>query len=535
MNQEAGEERLIAGNRHLAPYGVGGDYVGARRARRAFRLLILACITFTFSLYFVEHYLRYSLNEVQYRMALTLEDDSQRAILRNVVRRDAQRSEVPTAKYVEALAHIEEEDVVIERFAEAAKLAPDKGSLLILYGCKLFHQGYYNEARQIFREATLKTTRNALPKYLQAAALAAASGTEEDFRTALAQIGRANDSGEQVMFPQPLWHESLPREGAWYASLQRRLVDQTCAPLYHFKNVVMTRAREQAGSANPQTWDAWLAHLQTMGARLAGNPDSAPENLGTSQAIYGLQIQKDAIAMRIELAGRADAPPDTTLIEHRVKVQETMARIQAFEMACEESLTAARARIKRPIIVAVEGFFLLGLAWLLYAFASKPFGTDKNARTLRHGRRCTMAITGWSVALLILLLVLSAGAVGSSALSSLAGASWFLMVAGAIISALFYPALMLPRAANVCTHLATEPYYETKLLEARACRRRSYLSLGTRLAGKLLGCYLIVCCVWVLGFRIATGLYPTDVKLLLPGFENETVALIRSIHAQLLH
>jgi len=85
-------------------------------------------------------------------MALSHEDDSQRAILREVVNRDRRDSEVPTARYVAALAYIEEKDIVLERFAEAVELAPDDGDLLIVYGCKLFQMGEFKEARRIFRK-----------------------------------------------------------------------------------------------------------------------------------------------------------------------------------------------------------------------------------------------------------------------------------------------------------------------------------------------------------------------------------------------
>jgi len=534
VSRDAGDERLVAGNRHLAPYGVGGDYVGARRGRRAFRLLVLTCVALTFSLYFVEHYLRYSLNDVQYRMALTLEDDSQRAILRNVVRRDAEQREVPTARYVEALANIEEEDVVLERFAEAVKLAPDKGSLLIMYGCKLFQQGQYQEARQVFREASLKTSRNALPKYLHAAALAGASGTEEDFRTALAQVTRANDSGEQVIFPQPLWHESLPREGAWYAALQRRLADQCCAPLYHLKNVVTRRAQEQATNDEVQVWDTWLAQLQIMGEHLVGGPESAPENLGTSQAIYGLQIQKDVISMRLMLGEKRGAAPDAALIERRVKIQEGMARLQAFEVERERLIKEARTRTIQPLRLSGFGFLLLLMTWSTFALLSKPFGTDKNARTLRHGRRCLIAVWGWAAGLFLVLVSLSSLGEGMLYLQVGLGVLWYVMVGGAMLWALAYPAFTLPRPTAVCNDLATEPYYDDKVLEARACRRRAYLSLGTRLAGMQLGALLVVLCLWIVGYRIASGLYPTDVKLLLPGFEAQAVSLVQRIHALLV-
>lgn len=533
VSEQDGGERLVEDNRHLAPYGVGGDYVGARRARRAFRFLVISWLAFAFALYYVEHYLRYDLNEVHYRMALTLEDDSQRAILRNVVRKDAEDSEVPRAKYVEALAHIEEDDVVLERFAEAVKLAPDKGALLINYGCRLFQQGRYKDARQVFRDASLKSTRNALPKYLQAAALAASSGSEEDFRTALAQVGRANDAAEPVIFPQPLWHESLPRSGDWYVTLRRRLADQCCAPLYYFKNVVTRRAQEQAADGDRQTWDTWLAQIQVMGEHLVGTPRSDPDNLGTSQAIYGLQIQKDAIAMRIALGEQAGKAPPAGLIEKRVKIEDAMGKLQRFEAERSQFVTDARARLRQPLLLALNGFLALGGAWVLFALAGRVLGRDKNARTLPQHPYAVRVLLGWSLCLFLVLGVLSAGGGGLSGTDMALGVLWYLLVSGAVVLSAVYPAFVLPAPADVCSSLASEPYFDDKVLQARACRRRAWASLSVRNLGLALGLYVMLVCTWVVGYRIVTGLYPTDTKLLLPGLEGRERELLYQLQGLL--
>ncbi|MBX3180525.1 MAG: hypothetical protein KF886_24525 [Candidatus Hydrogenedentes bacterium] len=529
MTPEHAKPTIEAQDAHLRPYGVGGDYIGSRRARRSFRLLVIAALGFTLALYFVERYMRYDLNEVQYRMALTLEDDSQRAILRNVVRRNAEQSEAPTARYVEALAAIEEDDVVLDRFAEAVKLAPDKGSLLIVYGCRLFRHGQYREARQVFREATLKTTRNALPKYLQAAAQAASSTAEEDFRTAAALVGRTNDSGEPVLFPQPPWHDSLPRDGHWYASLRRKLAERCCEPLYNYKNTLIRRAREQAGGGDPVTWDAWLVQLQHLGERLLGNAGSERENVGSGQAIYGLQIQKDAIAARIHLAEAAGAAADAPLIERQVRVEEALGRLQAFEEYRENSVNEARARLRQPVRLALHALAALWGAWFFWWAVGGVVHTDRNSRALTCPRASLGVLAAWYSMVLLLLILCSAGAAASSGLMAALGGVWYLLIAAIMLFSLAYPAATLPRAHAACLALASEAGYPERLIEARACRRRAYVSLTGRLSFRALGGALICLCAWFIGHRIFTGLYPTDIKLLLPSLDAEEYQLLSEV------
>jgi hypothetical protein len=527
VSDEVRRERPDVNNRHLLPYGVGGDYVGARRTRRAFRLLVFACIGFTFSLYYVERYLRYELNEVHYRMALTLEDDSQRAILRNVVRRDSEAREVPTAKYVEALAYIEEDDLVLERYAEAVKLAPDKGSLLIVYGCKLFQQRQYQDARQIFREATLKATRNALPEYLQAAAIAAASESEDDFRTALALLGRANDSGEPAVFPQPQWHESLPKRGNWYEMLQRRLSDEACAPLYYLKNVVIKRAGAALEQGDFQAWDGWLLQLQQMGDRLLEAGPEDGNGVGTSPALCGLQVQKDALLMRIALRERRGAET-AELATRKGKVEAAIARVQQFEAERENFVAAAEGHVTRPLGLAAQGMMLLGLAVCVGWVMSRIFRTDKNARTLRQPRGAIYLLGGWLLLVSLLLLVTGGTEIGK--IQTGAHAAWYVSVSAMLLYALLFPVVLLPAPEKVCQSYLEGPEYAERLREAGRRRRKAWVSLSGRYINIVLGSYVMLLAVYFIGFRIFTGLYPTDVKLLTSGVELREIVLFNDLY-----
>lgn len=533
MSDEVRRELPDANNRHLLPYGVGGDYVGARRTRRAFRLLVFACVGFTFSLYFVEKYMRYERTEVQYRMSLTLEDDSQRAILRHVVRSDAEKREVPTAKYVEALAYIEEDDLVLERFAEAVKLAPDKGSLWVVYGCKLFQQRHYTEARQILREATLKSARNALPKYLHAAAIAASSETEDDFRTAMALVSRANDSGEAVLFPQPLWHETLPKRGNWYEMLKRRLADESCAPLYYLRNAVLKRASVALDEGDFQTWDGWLLQLQTMGEHLLGERSSDGALPGTSAAICGLQIQKDAVAMRIALRDRrgGGGVPREDLAERAVVVDDAITRVLDFEAERETHVAEAEGHVVRPLLLAANALVLLGLAVCVGWIFSKVIRTDKNARTLRQSQGAMKVFFGW-IGLMSILLLLS-GIVEMPELQNLIASTWYLLVGGIIGFAVLTPLSSLPPIEQLCQPFVAEADYMERLREARRRRRKAHCSLSSRYLNIALGAIVLLLSVYFIGFRVIAGLYPTDIKLLTTGMELREIVLFNDLYQML--
>ena len=129
------------------------DHAGLRRGRRAFRYSVAACVFFGFALWFAEGYLRFDRAETQYRMSLTLHEASARPVLRNVVKRDAEANDPPNAKYVEALAAVEEPDMVLTVYEQAMRLNPRSSFLIINYGCALFLADRPAEARERFREA----------------------------------------------------------------------------------------------------------------------------------------------------------------------------------------------------------------------------------------------------------------------------------------------------------------------------------------------------------------------------------------------
>ncbi len=532
MSEVAKGESPTDAQRHLLPFGVGGDYIGARRARRSFRLMVLACVGLTISLYFAEHYLRYGLSEVQYRMALTLEDDSQRAILRNVVKRDAGESEAPSPRYVAALAYIEEDDLVLERYAEAVDLAPDDGALLIVYGAKLFQMGEFKEARRIFREAGLKSSGNALPDYLQAAAIAASSPSEEDFRTAVALVARTNDSGEPLVFPQPLWHESLPRRGYWYARLRRELADLCCAPLYALENAIVKRVHGELREGSAPDAGAWLYQLQMIGEQLVGEESDAQEQRSTSVLIAGIKLQQDAVALRQQIAEGEKGHPDENLNALATRLSDAMTRVVQFESQRDQSFPRRERGAELPVHMALSGMVFLGFASFLLILLNRIFRTDKNARALRQPS-LGMRVMGVWLAALFLCLIWAASGFAEEFGTIIVFWLWIFLLAAIVVMAIIYPAFILPSATTVCSRFLTEPRYNERFSEARRVRRKAYLSLSSRFASIALGLYLCLLCACLVGFRVFTGLYPTDLKFLISGLSLEEFALIQELQSLL--
>lgn len=512
-------------------YGIGGDYAGARRSRRAFRFLVLTGLFVTLALWFAENYLRYGRGETQYRMALTLPDDSARAILRNVVKREAEEQESPNPKHVAALAFIEEEDLVLERYQQAYELAPRDQALLVNYGCHLFLKGQYQEARERFREAGVLPPKNALPHYLEAAALAAGMEDPRELSEPIAIIARANNSGDPVHFPQPLWHPSLPRNGITYATTQRRIADLCCAPLYRLRNIILAQARKDIDMSHLRDWDSWLEKLEILGARLLGNPETEPQHLGTSQAIAGLQIQSDALDVRVGLLRQRGESTDDTL-SRLVTLQWGLKQLQAFEEHRSNEVAQMARAMKTPIVLAAISTVLFLALYLGAAVLNRLTDSTRVAWALPHPKLGKALLAVASVAFFLLLWAITVAAKHHSDLTAFR-AAWYVVTAAAAFFGFIHPALALPSVRRACEKAQVETSLDALRKEARSSRRKAYTALLRRYYGVLLGLFLCVLCAWVLTHRVACAQYPGQLTLQVPGLRKAEVRAVRDVQREL--
>ncbi|MCX5769703.1 MAG: hypothetical protein NTZ09_05460, partial [Candidatus Hydrogenedentes bacterium] len=337
-----------------------GDKTGSRRLRRSFRLCVVACVLFTTILWLSERTLRYDLNESQFIIALTHETESARAILRHVVKRDAEIKEFPTARYVAALAEREEDDLILPTYEQACKLDPTDSFLALRYGCRLFLQEKYADARSRFREAAVQQSKNSLPKYLEAVALSFANGENGDFSESLALIAKANTGADNVGFPQPLWTPSLPARGVWYERLRRQIQDECCAPIYKYADAVLGHAKRQVNLKQVENLDHWLETLQQMGERIAfsGEP-------GSIQATAGVRIQLGALEYREKIGALDTGTPPPALVDWRAKLESVLDLLNRFEENREAGILADRTRFLAPLKLLVVTMGILVAVYLL--------------------------------------------------------------------------------------------------------------------------------------------------------------------------
>ncbi len=479
-------------------------------------------------LYFSEYYLRYDGPDRIFLGALTLPFPSARATLKSAVKQDAEAREQPTPKYSQALAEREEDDVILAKYGAAVTMEPANSLFRLRYGCQLYRLENFAEAAVQFREAGQHPPENALPAYLEAAAIARLHDTGTPFEDAMAVVARANSGGDKIILPRPIWFPGvLPQDGRQYSSLGRMIADEICGPLHHFSDQAMREVRRISRLQQTQNVETWLTHIQRMGERLA----SATETQSTITAMAGLRIQLAAMNGFIELSPNLDEHRKAGLIEKRTRLEQAAKVIITFESERDARIEKDAQSHWFPVSLLIMGGIWIWGASLAALAIFKVLRFRKSAWTLPHslvGR----IVLGAGTTCVLALLFLDTGAKGlalpAQSYQPLVGALWRALIIGLLGFGVVYPLLTLTRAEDASRRSGRPEEMAGALPTARVAYRRAYASMMVRYFNVLTGLYICAACVWIVGFRVLTGLYPLQMSLLTSGLIDEEIEAVKA-------
>jgi tetratricopeptide (TPR) repeat protein len=517
-------------------YGYRGDYIGARRARHAFRFAVAALVVFTAMLWFSENYLRHPHTERLYMSALTLEAPSARPMLRQAVKQDAEQREFPTPKYVFALAVREEPGNVLETFAHALELDAENADLRIRYGLALLKHGRTEEAAEQFRAAADLDPDNALPMYLEASAAVWLAEGDDALRRSIALVARTNSSGRAVIMPAPLWSAQLPRKGYWYSDLRRNLVEEALSPIMEFADHVYEQARLDIEAGDLQFWDSWLEKMQTMGARVwEGAGDSEAGGAGAAvRAFGGATLQANALALRQQLRIAERAQPDRAFEQRLERLRAAQNQLMQFEERRARRIKAVREIYRTPPKLMVQALLLLFVVYLISIALARAAGGRKPAWTVPHARTVRFVLCGLAALCLVVLSAMSLlepAQQPDKGLWDLLAALWWIAIGVLLAYGIAYPLMSLPRprqaleAHSVAAKDAAPPEEEAKRAAGRQWRKAAAV-LWRRYNGIALGLLACAACLWILAYRLVAGLYPWQLKLMVDGMVREEAAMV---------
>jgi tetratricopeptide (TPR) repeat protein len=155
------------------------------------------------------------LTETKYRIAVSLEAESARPILRSIASELVTNLKEHTnstqyLQYLEFLASIEEGEEVLKLYETLYPYNNQNSQFLINLGCRAYLNGNYEKAQKIFSEASNLLPYNSLPTYLLSSSIFKISQTNENLDKVISYLARENRNNHPIIFPNPFWHNSLP-------------------------------------------------------------------------------------------------------------------------------------------------------------------------------------------------------------------------------------------------------------------------------------------------------------------------------------
>lgn len=492
-----------------------GDSFTWRRLRRAFRYAVASAVVLTAALIVSERYLRYDLDETQYRMALTLEPDSARPILRNVVRHQESEKSRVDPRYLAALAAIEEEDKVLDTYQKAVAASPSNSFLLIQYGCRLFEAGLYREARDRFREAAVYPPANLLPRYLEIAALAAGLEESADLGEIFALMARANNMSAPLLFPEPSWHPTLPTRCLIYQRRQEAVVTRCLDPLYRLVTRIRQRAAQEWEQGKFADWSSRLDMLTAMGRRFASDAPQEIDSAMVQKTLFGLSLLRDAFEMQGALLRAENYTAAETLEERSRRLEQAINTLQSLVQQQEEVLAQKRRLFRMPFFIAAITMLFLGAAWLLAALFARGHAQNPSILPLVHDTKTIVFFVVYTV-LLFSLLFLYSWLPQRPAVLEYAPTALVLTWAAAVFCAAGYGVYRAFYAFREDMSLVVKSEAVTDAHNpARRISSQRFWDYLRRYFGVLLGCLVIALCAYAVAFRAYGSVYPFQTDLIL--------------------
>lgn len=516
-------------------YGDDGDLAGARRGRKSFRLLVASVALLTLFAWIAESQLRHSRAEANFLTGITHARDAARVFLLAAVKQDAEVSDTPTAKYTQALAVRQEDDVALETYARAYELDPKNSLFAIRYGCRLFLLNRPDQAVEIFRAARTLPPANSLPRYLEAAALGKSSEETTTLGDAMVVVSRANNTRDPLIFPKPQWWSGYPQSGMQYAQLSREIFSEVCAPLYALTQQAVLAADRQDQTVLGQDEKTWMRQIEIMGRRIVNESDPK----GSLQAIAGISIQLQALEtlrLLLERDGESASPEVSAIGNREIELRQALDILNEFEANRDDDIATIVKEYVAPLRLIFVSMLVLTGAYLFARALHAILRYRKSAWTVPHsslGRAILMLGAASVLGLLSAMAVLQRIPGGQDWYLSVVQTTWWAVLTVLIGFGLIYPALRVAPPEEVSGKSGRLEDMPDVMRHARRAYRRVYVAFVVRYFGLLIGGFVCTACLWLMLYRAVSGLYPWQINLLASGLVERELDTVKQAIAVL--
>ncbi|MCX8064582.1 MAG: hypothetical protein N3G21_05345 [Candidatus Hydrogenedentes bacterium] len=506
------------------------DLYSNNKFKTTYKRLALLALFFTLSLWFTDRYLRYNLIETKYRIAVSLEPESARPIMRSVVKElqkklDTSEYSLQYLQYIEFLASIEEGDEVLKLYESIYPFNNQNPEFLIRLGCREYLLGNYEKAKIYFSEAGNLAPLNSLSNYLLLSANFKLS-TYSDFDALITTLIKENINNHSLIFPEPFWHPSLPVYSYAYYLRKKETYERALSPIYELCYSVTNHLTDLGRDSNPYPSDkvkTVLEGLYLMGEKIARKTILNDQYLGSLPLHLSLTIQRHILHYYENTKEKLKIKSDLLESEKSKisKISENLDLLSSLNSEREKTFEKSKNNLFFLLLTVV--FNAVGL--LLLYLVSKLFNhllTDQSPILSQPNRLSVMTPLLWVIIFTIILFLLTPNSLYSP--FSVYSHSSILKIL--VIANFFIPLLIS----------IVESYKQNSELSNRQTLKKNTFLLFTFYFENTvffqLYSLIIGISIWFLAFRFLFFSYPYQLNLVPDLLTEREIYLVQSIIKQ---
>ncbi|GEM_PF-1643204 len=533
MNETSEKNKIDSTNLQGSEKPFTIDYIFLIRRKKSFRYLIFSVVILTFCLWFSDRYLRFDLDETKYRIALTLENESARPIMRNISKKVFSNPNLLDdsryLQYLEFLALIEEDDAVIKTYQDIYNISNTNTSFPINYITKLYFLREYNHARELIKEVQNLSPNNSLLGYLESAMVINPDTKDAKiFTEGISIIAKENRSGNHIIFPETLWHPTLPKYTYAYYLQKYNILNHCLAPLYELNSNILKRAELSFNESSFQNIQIGLEELFLMATKIgmAINIDDFYSNLPI--CITSLKLQKDILILYNRSSKTLNSPILEKGIRKLNKISNLLEKSEHLEEKRKKEFEEGRELRIKIIMLLLFGFielfiiYLLGKLLYYYSYKSQSNPVLSNLSSSIY-----LFCIVWTLVIFIFLFY-------SVFLSKTSFNNFYRVISlwCLLIIFPFFAGIYSILHKNFLTNIhLNEEYVDEKLSKIENTKNHKFINSVSyfieKFSGLLLGYYTIIICVLFLSFRIIYLSYPFQLNLIWDQTRFEEFNLIK--------
>lgn len=508
-------------------------YFSVIKLRKILKRLAFTVCFFTVSLWFTDNYLKYELIENKYKIAVSLEKESARPIMRNVVQEIQKRIKnneysFQDLQYMEFLASIEEGDEVLRLYEHLYTLNNQNSQFLIRLGCREYLSGYYEKAKKYFEEASNLVHSNSLPTYLISSAELKLS-PDLYFEKIIANIIRENHTNNLLIFPEPFWHTSLPTCSYAHYLRKKEIYEKVSSPFYELcygiTNYLMNIGKENTPYPSSKVKTV-LEELYLMGEKIAKRTVLGDSYLSSIPLHLSLTIQRHAIYYYENIKGKIGIQSDL-LESKKNKIDELSKNIDLLSsLNYEREKVFEKSKNNLFFLLLTITFTIFALLFIYFIVKILNLYISKVKYTAIMPQNIILSLlltTIWGFLIISALFLLSP----NNLISFLSNTDYTSLLKGSLLSNITISILV-----SILLLILEKQSQKFKGETSNKNLIHSFTIYFESVVFYQLCILIIGISIWVLGFRLLYSFYPYQLNLIPDLLKEKELYLVQSIIKQ---